>query len=157
MHISECSLIFVQEGHFKDRALASGPCTFWDLRQIPLFENRALASTPCIFSTNLHLPRQTRLWKIALSPRRRAHFGLVLGSLGALKAYLGLSWGFLGVVLGCFGIGLGCLRAVLTQQTFFVKSCSRFGAVHISCHRKTTFSRNPAPASTPCIFSGQTL
>ena len=37
------------------------------------------------------------------------------------------------------------------------KCCSRLGAVHNSCNRKTSFSRNRALASMPWSFSGATV
>ena len=59
--------------------------------------------------------------------------------------------------MGLSGVGLGCLGAVMAQQRFFAKSCSRLRAVHWSGHRKTTFSRNPALAWAPCTFSDHLL
>ena len=74
VHISLFRRIVSPETHFKNLALASAPCTFWDLTQIPLSENQALASTRCIFQSVDYLSHQRPFSRIVLSPQRRAHF-----------------------------------------------------------------------------------
>ena len=141
VHISECVLILVQEGHFKNRALASAPCTFWDLTQIPLFENRALASTPCIFQSVDYLSHQRPFSRIVLSPGRRAHFQ-VFGHSPLSE-----------ITLSPRRRAYFQLTSIYLARPDFRKSRSRLDAVHISgCSVIDRFNKSSSRLEAVHIF-----
>ena len=69
------------------------------------FIQMAKAFTPCTVAWITILPFWLRFSQVVLSPPRRAHFGFILGSLGAVLGSLGLSGGSLGVSGGLSRVG----------------------------------------------------